>query len=184
MIGDSIRMSYQPLVAEQLKGKAEVWGPDENCRYSVWVLEHFKEWVCDQKPDILHFNVGIHDVNVMEDWRPRIILEQYLLCLQRFITYARDLGSQLIWASSTPFYQPKEDLPMSQWPKYAVIDRYNAAALEVVTANAIAIDDLHSIILNNDYTKCLQADGCHMTEFGREVLSEAVARSVSTYFSI
>ena len=34
LLGDSIRMSYQPHVAELLAGRAVVVGPADNCQYS------------------------------------------------------------------------------------------------------------------------------------------------------
>ena len=30
LIGDSIRMGYQPFVTEALAGEAEIWAPEEN----------------------------------------------------------------------------------------------------------------------------------------------------------
>ena len=53
LIGDSIRMGYQPGVIDRLKGWADVWGPEQNCRHSIWALDHFQEWVVSHKPDIL-----------------------------------------------------------------------------------------------------------------------------------
>ena len=38
LIGDSIRMGYQPLVAAKCKA-FNVWGPAENCRHSLWALD-------------------------------------------------------------------------------------------------------------------------------------------------
>ena len=132
LIGDSIRQSYQPLVIEKLKGKAEVWGPQDNCRHSLWALDHFDHWVAEQKPDILHFNFGIHDAVVNPDGKYQILIDQYRLCLARFIGRAKELGPKLIWATTTPRFQNQENQPMSQWPKMAEIDLYNAAALEIV----------------------------------------------------
>lgn len=59
LIGDSIRIGYQPFVAKKLP-KAAVWEPAENGRSSFWALSFFHEWVVEQKPDILHVNFGIH----------------------------------------------------------------------------------------------------------------------------
>ena len=58
--------------------------------------------------------------------------------------------------------------------------KYNAAAREIVTSESLPINDLHDVVIRNDYTKCLSEDGCHMTEFGNEVLSDAVAEAIST----
>ena len=52
------------------------------------------------------------------------------------------------------------------------------AALEIIREHKIAVNDLHQVILDSDYTKCLQADGCHMSDFGQEVLAQAVANAV------
>jgi hypothetical protein len=33
--------------------------------------------------------------------------------------------------------------------------------------------------MNSDCTKCIRKDGCHMTDFGNEVLSDAVVKAIS-----
>ena len=176
LIGDSIRMGYQPGVAERLKGWADVWGPEQNCRHSLWALDHFQEWVVAHKPDILHVNFGIHDAVVMEDGEYQVIPDQYRLCLKRFITKAEDLGTRMIWATSTPRFTPSQDVPMSEWQKMTEIDDYNRTALEIIGAVGIPVNDLHQVILDSDFTKCQTADGCHMTDYGNAVLADAVAR--------
>ena len=181
LIGDSIRGGYQPLVVTKLKGRADVWGPVENCRHSLWALDHFPEWVAEQEPDIVHVNFGIHDVSIQPDGEHQILLAQYRLCLKRFIDRVRELqDAQMIWATSTPLYAPQQGVPMSQWKidEAAQLAVYTAAAREIVDAAGIAVNDLHAAILDSGYDKCLTGDGCHMTEFGNEVLSDAVVRAV------
>ena len=182
LIGDSIRGGYQPLVVEKLE-EAEVWGPDENCEHSVKVLDRFMPWVKDQKPDIVHVNFGLHDVSVQLDWRHKIILEQYQLGLQRFIDRTRAIGqARMIWATTTPIYQPEPEVPMDQWREVAVaeIDNYNAAALEIVQREGIPVNDLHEVIIRNGFARCVCEDGCHMTPLGNEVLSDAVVEAIRT----
>ena len=181
LIGDSIRMGYQPLVAKKLEGEAEVWGPAQNCRHSLWALDHFPEWVAQQTPDVVHVNFGIHDASIQADGQHQVLLPQYRLCLKRFIAKVKELEStQMMWATTTPLYTAQPDVPMSQWTvrTAAEIDAYNSAALEVVRSEGLPIDDLHRAIMDNDYAKCLRDDGCHMTEFGNEVLSDAVVKSI------
>ena len=181
LIGDSIRMGYQPLVQKKLEGEAEVWGPAQNCRHSLWALDHFPEWVAAQEPDVVHVNFGIHDVSIQADGEHQILLPQYCLCLRRFIAKVKELGNaQMIWATTTPLYAAQEGVPMEQWPKrdVAELDTYNAAALEIVEPEGLPVDDLHQAILDNDFAKCLSEDGCHMTELGNEVLSDAVAAAI------
>jgi lysophospholipase L1-like esterase len=179
LIGDSIRMGYQPLVIKKCK-KAEVWGPTVNCRHSLWVLDHFQEWVADQEPDVVHVNFGIHDCIPMADGEHQILLPQYRLSLKRVIAMVKELGkTQMIWATTTPLYKSEEDKPMTEWQisEDAKLKEYNDAALEIVQAEGIPVNDLHAVIMSNDYTKCLIGDGCHMTEFGNEVLSDAVVKA-------
>ena len=178
LIGDSIRKGYQPLVTRKLADKADVWGPAENCRHSLWALDHFQQWVADQKPDIVHVNFGIHDCVVMEDGQFQILLEQYCLCLRRFIARTRQIGARMVWATTTPRYVPQDGRPMSEWPKMHEIDKYNAAALKIVQEAALSVNDLHQVILDNDYTRCITEDGCHMSALGNEVLSDAVAKAL------
>lgn len=180
LIGDSIRIGYQPFVVKKLQ-EAEVWGPSENCRHSLWVLDHFQEWVADQKPDIVHVNSGLHDSAILEDGEHQILLSQYRLCLQRFINKVKQLGNvQMIWGTTTQRYVPEEGVPIAQWQIKAddEIAEYNAAALEIVQREALPVNDLQNVIMRNDFTKCISEHGCHMTEFGNEVLSDAIVQAV------
>ena len=183
LIGDSIRMGYQHLVAIKCR-EADVWGPSENCRHGIRALDHFEEWVVHQQPDIVHVNFGLHDATIQADGEPQILLAQYRLSVQRFIARVRDLGRPgLIWATTTPLYVPEEDVPMARWRKRdeARIEAYNAAASEIVQREGFPVNDLHEVILHNDFSRCLQEDGCHITEFGNEVLSDAVVKAIRCY---
>jgi len=183
LIGDSIRMGYAPLVKEKLAGKADVWGPGENCRHSAWVLEHFQQWVVDQQPDIVHINAGIHDAvsSIYEDEQPQILFDQYCLSLKRIVAaFRKNLsGKKMIWATTTPRFTADKNVPMSQWLHLIRIEEYNRAAVEIMKNEDIPIDDLHRVIMEKDYTKCLNPeDGCHMTAFGNDVLSDAVVEAI------
>jgi len=180
LIGDSIRMGYQPLVATRFQA-ADVWGPAANCRHSLWALDHFQEWVADQEPDLLHVNFGIHDASLQPDGEHQIILAQYRLCLRRFIAKVKALGkTKMIWAATTPLYVAESGKTMAQWQvrKRAEIREYNAAALDIVKSEGLPINDLHEVVMRNDFSKCLKEDGCHMTEFGNEVISDAVVKAL------
>ena len=181
LIGDSIRMGYQPLVVEKCP-EVEVWGPAQNCRHSVWALDRFKEWVVDEAPDLVHVNFGIHDASLQADGEHQILLPQYRLCLRRFIAKVRDhLGhTEMIWATTTPLYARQPGTPMAQWPvdERAEIAQYNTAALDIVQSEGLPVNDLHDVIVRNDFTKCLLEDGCHMTDFGNDALSDAVVEAI------
>jgi lysophospholipase L1-like esterase len=182
LIGDSIRRGYQALVQQKF-ANAEVWGPVENCEHGVRVLDYFKPWVADQRPDIVHANFGLHDVSIQLDGEHKIILAQYQISVQRFIDRVKAVGiKHLIWATTTPLYRTEPNLPMQKWRMLseAHIDAYNAAALEIVQRQGIAVNDLHAVIMRHDFAKCLSEDGCHMSPFGNEVLSDAVVAALQT----
>ena len=178
LIGDSIRRNYQRRVQARLDGEVEVWGPWENCRHSLWALDHFEQWVNPQMADIVHFNFGLHDAATMQDGEPQITLEQYKLCVGRFIVKAKDPLRTTIWATTTPAYEVDSAQPKSTWKKRERIDVYNAAALELVLAADLPVNDLHQAVLDNDYTKCICDDGVHMTDSGYDVLADAVAAAI------
>ena len=182
LIGDSIRMGYQPLVAAKYK-EFDVWGTAENCRHSLWAFDHFSKWVADQNPDVVHVNFGIHDANILPDGHHQILLPQYHLCLQRFIDKVKELGNtRMIWATTTPLYTPEEEKPMVEWQTRtnAEIKDYNAAALGIVQREGLPVNDLHEAIIRNDFSRCLIEDGCHMSEFGNQVLADAVANAIDS----
>ena len=161
--------------------EADVWGPAANCRHSLWVLEHFQEWIASQEADVVHVNFGIHDCSPMADGDHQILLPQYRLSLKRVIAGVKELEkTQMIWATTTPLYTAEQDKPMAEWQvrEETKLKEYNDAALEIVKAEGLPVNDLHGVIMSNDYTKCLSDDGCHMTEFGNEVLSDAVAKAI------
>ena len=62
LIGDSIRMGYQPTVQQALLNQAHVWVPQENGGTSTNVLAHLDEWILSHRPDIVHLNCGLHDL--------------------------------------------------------------------------------------------------------------------------
>jgi lysophospholipase L1-like esterase len=185
LIGDSIRHGYQPLVAEKLGGKAEVYGPRDNCLHSGKCLLLLEEWVGSAVPDILVFNFGLHDSSIMPDGCAQIVLEQYRLNLERFIERAKKLGiARLIWAASTPCYRIDASAPVEQWVvNTAVIHaRYRSAAHEIIGNHGIEIIDLWKVVHDAGPAICISPeDGVHMTAKGNELLAESVAETLLKY---
>jgi lysophospholipase L1-like esterase len=179
LIGDSIRMGYQPHVQRKLT-EHEVWGPAVNCRHSGWAHDHFGEWVEAQKPDLVHFNFGIHDQSRMPDGQPQILLEQYRLYLKRFIARLDGIGCKRIWATTTPLFGPDKNVAQVDWVTApgSAIDAYNAAAREIVEAAGIPINDLHATVMAGPWHACINMDGCHMSYPGNDTLTDAVVASI------
>lgn len=91
LLGDSIRLSYQPLVADLLAGKAEVVGPRVNGRFALFTLTSLPDWIAELgRPDVIHWNNGIHDAGHHPKRRPvQIPLEDYAGNLRLTIEHIR-----------------------------------------------------------------------------------------------
>lgn len=63
LVGDSIRLSYQPHVAAAAPGR-RLCGPQENCESSRFLLENLDHLVFDriESSSIVHLNAGAHDL--------------------------------------------------------------------------------------------------------------------------
>ena len=63
LLGDSIRLGYQPYLTELLKGRAEVGGIEDNGRFSLYtawnVLAFLK--ATGSEADVIHWNNGLWD---------------------------------------------------------------------------------------------------------------------------
>src|SRR5205807_5103849 len=64
LIGDSIRMGYAPLVAKRLEGKALIISAKANGGDSANLLKNLEEWAIKEKPAVVHFNCGLHDLKL------------------------------------------------------------------------------------------------------------------------
>ena len=179
LVGDSIRMGYQPMVAQKVGSRAEVWGPAENCRHSLVHRESLQAWAFDSRPDVYHFNCGIHDL-VLFDGGPRFTLRGYVRNLRILVRrLKRASGVRLIWAATTPMMVPRDGVtPMRDSRLDPDVIRYNEAALKVVRAAGIEVDDLYQAVLDAGVEKCLADDKVHMSPFGNDVLSDAVVRCI------
>lgn len=142
LIGDSIRQLYQPHVIQKLDGIAEVWGPEENCRFAKYTLWHINEWINTMSsPDIIHWNNGIWDIfHINETAGIFTPLDEYITGLKRILQEMRKTNAQIIWATMTPVD------PRFVYCRNDEIDQYNQAALEFMQSENIAINDLNTII--------------------------------------
>jgi len=179
LVGDSIRMGYQPLVQRKVGGRAQVWGPAENCRHSLVHRENLTAWAIQTRPDVYHFNCGIHDLVVL-DSAPRFTVSGYVRNLKLIVKRLKaETRARLIWATTTPMLVPRDGVtPKEDSTLDPHVQRYNAAALEVMRAARIEVNDLYGAVIAAGVRECLSDDKCHMTPYGNEVLSDAVVRFI------
>ena len=185
LLGDSIRMSYQPHVARLLEGRAEVVGPADNCQYSLYTLSSLDRWIGEfGQPDIVHWNNGIHDSGHNPNRCPvQIPIEMYRANLEFILGRLTAMTPNLIWATITPVH-PDRPLRDTEWSwRNEEIDRYNDVARELMESRNVPIDDLHALVWSN-VAEFLSEDQLHLSEAGQAACAQAVVESVSPYLAI
>ena len=102
LIGDSISIGYTVPVRNLLKGKANVHRIPTNGGPTTNGLAHLKQWLGDEKWDVIHFNWGLHDLKFMPDGKRQVDIEAYEKNLRELVRQLKATGAKLIWATTTP----------------------------------------------------------------------------------
>ena len=184
LLGDSIRMSYQPKVARLLAKDAEVVGPTDNCQYSLYTLSSLNRWIGTLgQPDLIHWNNGLHDCGHNPVRSPiQIPADMYRANLEFIFDQLTALTPKVIWATSTPVH-PDRPFREAQWSwRNEEIDHYNDVARDLMQTKGVPINDLHTLVWNN-MPGFLSEDQLHLSESGQEACAKAVADCTLTFLS-
>lgn len=178
LIGDSICGYYKPYVVQFLKGRAEVvhGGHAADTRFG---LAHIDRWLAKHKADVIHFNWGLHDLKKKGTQVP---VEDYEKNLRELVRRMKATNAKLVFATTTPVG------PRAARRNSDVI-RYNAAALKVMKAEDVAVNDLYAVafpirekIQHTDHVHFKPYKGHpepeNDQENGSKILAKAVARSI------
>ncbi|GHU08350.1 hypothetical protein FACS1894151_04120 [Spirochaetia bacterium] len=184
LLGDSIRLLYEPLVKERLKDRAKVYGPAENCRWSGYTLNSLRFWLPMDSPwsppdalplpDIVHWNNGIWDMG--DDYglgRPFTSQEEYVSALERTVVVLRKLCGEnvkIIMATTTPTADTDPAAP----------HRYNELLKQVAAKYSLEINDLFSAIAS-DIPGNICPDRIHLSETGTEIAAAKVTACIEKY---
>ena len=155
-------MSYQAVVRRGLKGVADVVGPAENGQYSLYTLSSLARWLTQLgKPNIVHWNNGIHDSGHNPKRSPiQIPVDMYRANLEFILKQLLDTGALVIWATTTPVH-PDRPFRDDQWSwRNQEIDQYNSVAQSLMQEYGIAVNDLHAIV-GSDPNLYLSEDQLH-----------------------
>ena len=182
LLGDSIRMSYQPMVAELLGGGAQVVGPEDNCQFALYTLASLGKWLgrCG-KPEVVHWNNGLHDVMHNPRRCPvQFPVGDYVGNLRHILAALRATGAAVVWATMTPVHPatPFHTDGRQAWCN-SEIDAYNAAAAEMMRSEGVPVNDLHALVAAQP-DRFISDDQIHLSEPGIRRCAEAVARAVRT----
>jgi lysophospholipase L1-like esterase len=183
LIGDSIRMGYQPTVEQLLGEQAQLWAPTENGGTSANVLAHLDEWVLSRSPDILHLNCGLHDMKTEFGASTQgIPPNQYEANLRKIVGRIVEQGTtQLIWAATTPVNEAWHHARKAFDRFEADVLAYNAVALQVIAKYSVPVNDLYQVIMDAGRDRLLNPDGVHFSPAGYTLLGQAVADAIRTY---
>lgn len=174
LIGDSISIGYTPRVRESLAGRADVQRVSGNASSSGFGLENLDRWLGDGKWAVIHFNFGIHDAKLPPEGIRHAPVEVYAANLRRIVARLKATGATLIWATSTPIPLGGN---LSAKRRFGDINAYNAAALQVMREEGVAINDLNAAITPRAAEFWKPRD-LHFTAEGYALLADHVSRAI------
>jgi len=176
IIGDSISMGYAPRVAEVLAGTAEVVHNPGNAGDTDHTAAEVGGWLADARPDVVHFNCGLHDIKVSRETHVnQVPLPRYRTNLEAIVAALAASKAALIWATTTPVVESRHTA-MKEFDRYnRDVDAYNAAAVGIVAPAVQAVNDLHAVAVARGSETLIDADGVHFTDAGYRILADVVA---------
>jgi lysophospholipase L1-like esterase len=151
LLGDSIREGYAPIVAELLAGRAAVVTPKTNGRDTGTLLKNLEEWAIKEKPDVVHFNCGIHDTKRdQKTGKYNVPPEQYEANLREIVRRLRaETTAKIVFALSTPLIDERSQ---GYWKTRSYrlynesVMEYNVIALRVMKELNVPVNDLPAAI--------------------------------------
>jgi len=187
LIGDSIRLSYAPTVIRELKGVAEIVSPKANGGDSGNVLKNLESWAISAKPDVVHFNCGIHDTKKFKSTgRFQVSPDKYEANLRAIVKRIRDqTEAVVIFGTTTPILDDRA-AAKRQGRNYdltgAAIEQYNAIAVRIMRELKVPINDLNAVITKpaklHTTGQLVGSDGVHMNPPARELLGNQVVEII------
>ncbi|HET6576414.1 MAG TPA: GDSL-type esterase/lipase family protein [Fimbriiglobus sp.] len=180
LMGDSIRIGYAPLVAKKLAGVAVVVSVKANGGDTANTLKNLDRWLADARPDVVHFNNGLHDLKLDKKAKTyQVPLGQYEANLTAIAERLRKVTPHVVFATTTPILDDRHATRKAAFDRLdADVRRYNAAATRAMLALGVPVHDLYRIVAENGPAKLLGKDGTHYTPAGYERLADAVADSI------
>ena len=181
LIGDSIRIGYDKSVKKSLDGIANVYYPDENCRFASYVLRYLHEYqslVKDGKIDILHWNTGLWDCLRLfeEDLHTPITIYAYYI--ERICVRIKKLfpTAKVIFATST--LVDSENMSKNFKRYNNEIEEYNKIAVDIVKKYGFEINDLCAV--SKQLPIEAHSDPVHYyTKMGTKALTTEVLKHLS-----
>lgn len=206
LLGDSIRMGYDSFVKDKLKGRANVFFPEENGRFAQYTLRALSDWkgqLSLPEIDIVHWNNGLWDAlhlnassggadgeaegmtispeNVPSEFRydadPLTPPDIYRYYLGRVLTRIRQLFPSAAVVFATTTPVIEEQACWA-YRSNREIDEFNRIAREVLVPRGVHINELGDFARR----KCqsLHRDWVHYNEEGSALLADEIIGFLET----
>ena len=188
LIGDSIRKGYDKYVRSAFEGIAEVYYPDDNCRFASYILRHIADWKdelgCGDDVDLVHWNAGLWDDLVLLDGKNHTPIEAYRENVGRVCDIIEILfpKAKMIFATSTPVLE--KGFGAYHFKRYnRDTEMYNSAASEIVLQHGGIINDLYDKLdgTPSEY----HSDQTHYyTKEGTRLITDQVTACIEKFLNI
>lgn len=177
LLGDSIRLNYMPMVCKNLYGRAEVYGPTDNCRYAKYTLWCLSDWLglCGDAPDVVHWNNGIWDITKYNGYELFTPVEEYIETLGRILRDLQKTGAHIIFATSTPV---RDQNPIQA---NIDIDYYNSRAVHFMQTKGVEINDLNGFVRPHVEEYIDASDFTHLNKEGIKQVGNRVTQVLEPY---
>jgi len=163
-------------VRESLDGKANVYFPEENCRFASYLLRYLHEYkrlLGEEQVDVLHWNAGLWDCLRLFGEEPHTPVEVYVYYIERICKRIQKLfpEAKVIFATSTRVDSERMDPDFKRYNEE--IESYNEAAVKIVTKYGFQVNDLYA--LSATLPAEAHSDAVHYyTPIGTKVFTEQV----------
>lgn len=180
LLGDSIRIGYEPLVVKRLDGKAVVVGPKVNGGDTENTLKLLDGWLDEHKPLVVHINCGLHDLKFSKAAKThQVPLDRYEANLREIVERIRKTTPHVIFATTTPILDDRHTLRKADFDRFdRDVDAFNARAVKVMKELDVPVNELNRIVKDGGPNALLNKDGTHYTPAGYGRLADAVSDSV------
>lgn len=159
-------------------GKANVFAPDENCRFAQYTLRYLHEWagtVDKENIDIVHWNNGLWDVLRLFGDDPFTPIDVYGEMLKRIYKRITILfpHARILFALSTAVI---EEWANPDFIRYNhEIQAYNHKAEQIMNELGVQVNDLYSV--SAAFDSSLHSDWVHFGAEGSALLANAVVKA-------
>lgn len=189
IIGDSISIGYTPFVKAMMTNRAVIVHAPGNNAATVTGLKRLDQWLGKEKWDVIHFNWGLHDMKYIDpstaetdmaklipvktgkQWVPA---EPYEANLKTLVQRLKATGARLVWCSTTPVPEGANGRVPGD------VAKYNAAALRVMQAEGVPVDDLCAVVGTPENRAKMggKPKDVHYTDAGSKALAAEVVQAI------